>query len=124
MRLEAWPREPASSGPPESDTSTIEASFGHHEIGARGFSAPASETDFLDLSNPGHYQVRVYRWGGDQVDTIFYANPHDTIHRTENFLLQFWPSTKDRDHIDSAVKAATIPHDDPHAEIRRWAQGL
>ncbi|EME51175.1 hypothetical protein H074_37058 [Amycolatopsis decaplanina DSM 44594] len=124
VRLEAWPAEPARGGPPDSDTSTIDASFEHPEIGARGFSAPGSETDFLHLGNPGHYQVRVHRWGGDQVDTIFNANPHDTIHRTENFLLQFWPSPADHQEVGSTVETATIPRDDVHAAIRNWAREL
>lgn len=124
VRLEAWPAEPARSGPPHSDTSTVEATFDHHDIGARGFSAPCIETDLLSLRSPGSYQVRVYRWGGDHVDAIFYANPHDMIHRTENFLLQFWPSTQDRSPLEPAAGTAAIPHDDAHAEIRRWAQGL
>ncbi|MFD6073852.1 hypothetical protein, partial [Amycolatopsis lurida] len=34
VRLEAWTAEPARSGPPDSDTSTIDASFDHPEIGA------------------------------------------------------------------------------------------
>ncbi|MEU3770794.1 hypothetical protein AB0E55_37515 [Amycolatopsis keratiniphila] len=124
VRLEVWAAEPARGGPPASDTFTIDASFDAPEIGARGFSAPGSETDFLHLGNAGHYQVRVHRWGGDQVDTIFHANPHDTIHRTENFLLQFWPSPTDHKAAGSTIETATNPGDDFHTAIRDWAKGL
>jgi len=120
VHLEAWDDEPATTAPPHSETETLTVLFTVPEISAQGAMATAPDTGTLRLADPGPYRVRVHRWGAEDVNRVFDADPHALIHRSERFIVQFWPTD---DHASvRGHEPPALSHDmQMRAAIRHWA---
>ncbi|WP_409490985.1 hypothetical protein [Amycolatopsis sp. cmx-11-12] len=92
VHLEVWDSEPATTAPPHSDTETQTVVFTVPEVTAQGAMATAPDTGTLRLAAPGPYRVRVHRWGAEDVNQVFDANPNALIHLSERFIVQLWPT--------------------------------
>ncbi|MFI5560825.1 hypothetical protein ACIA2T_16245 [Amycolatopsis japonica] len=76
VHLEAWDSEPTAGAPAHSDTETQTVRFTVADIAAQGTMATAPDTGVLRLSAPGPHHVRVHRWGVEDVNHVFDANPN------------------------------------------------
>ncbi|MFE5501375.1 hypothetical protein ACFQ73_02345 [Amycolatopsis japonica] len=122
VHLEAWDGEPTAGAPAHSDTETQTVRFTVADISAQGAMATAPDTGELRLSAPGPYHVRVHRWGVEDVNRVFDANPNAIIHRSERFIVQFWPAD-DRNTVRHHEPPALSHDQQLHTAIRTWATG-
>ncbi|WP_410646812.1 hypothetical protein [Amycolatopsis sp. cmx-4-54] len=120
VHLEAWDDEPATAAPPNSDAETQTVMFTVPEITAQGVMATAPDTGVLRLAARGQYRVRVHRWGAEDVNQVFDANPSALIHRSDRFIVQLWPT--DDPGAEQHHEPLALSHDQQlHIAIRHWA---